>query len=164
MSLSLLMTSEVLDVHFDVDNSWLYLDWKGPQELAIVQAACGQVSAFVQQTGAYKVLNDNTHITQTSWEMVKWVAYEYLPQTLLLGVRYVAWVQSPLPQCRGHIERMNDFASPRPQVAIFADLAAAYDWLSSITVPPGATGRTTARTAAPPDPLLSASEELKKNY
>ena len=132
---TLLLTSEVVDVYHDQENGWLYLDWKGPQELALVQAACQHLSTFLRQTGVGKVLNDNTHITRTSWELVKWVAYDYLPQTGRDGLHYVAWVQSPLPSCRGNLDLMDDFASQKPQVAIFDDLAEAYTWLSSVDVP-----------------------------
>lgn len=75
MPIVLLLTSAVLDVHHDEDNAQLYPDWKGPQEVARVRATCQQVLAFIQATGARKALNDNTHVTQTSWELVKWVAY-----------------------------------------------------------------------------------------
>ena len=132
---TLLLTSEVVDVYHDQENGWLYLDWKGPQELALVQAACQHLSTFLQQTGVQKVLNDNTHITRTSWELVKWVAYDYLPQTGRDGLHCVAWVQSPSPSCRGNLDLMDDFASHMPQVAIFDDLAEAYTWLSSVDVP-----------------------------
>ncbi|HEX8329601.1 MAG TPA: hypothetical protein VF629_18835 [Hymenobacter sp.] len=135
MSTQLLLASEVLDVHYDLDNAWLYLDWKGPQELELVQAACQHLTEFIKQTGARKALNDNTHITQTSWELVKWVAYEYLPEAGRLGVEQVAWVQSPLPGCRSRLDLMDDFVSDKPQVAIFQDMAAAYEWLSSASVP-----------------------------
>lgn len=134
MSLALLLTSEVLDAHHDQDNSWLYLDWKGPQDVALVQAACQQVLAFIRQTGAQKVLNDNTHITQTSWELVKWVAYDYLPRAGDAGLEYVAWVQSPSPSCRGHVDLMDDFIGQKPQVALFSELAGAYAWLDSVNI------------------------------
>ena len=135
MPLTSLLTSEVVDMYHDEENGWLYLDWKGPQDVALVQAACQHLSFFLQQTGTHKVLNDNTHITQTSWGLAKWVAYDYLPQAAQAGLRYVAWVQSPLPNCRGHIDIMADFSCQNPQVALFDDLAAAYAWLGSVGSP-----------------------------
>ena len=134
MALDLLLSSEVLDAHYDEEYAWLYLDWKGPQELELVQAACAQVLTLIQQTGARKILNDNTRITETSWELAKWVAYEYLPQAARTGLSYVAWVNSPLLSCRGHVNLMASFIDRRPQIAIFDELAAAYEWLSGLTV------------------------------
>lgn len=135
MSTKLLLASEVLDVHYDPENAWLYLDWKGPQELELVQAACQDLTTFIKQTGAHKALNDNTHITQTSWELVKWVAYDYLPEVGRLGLEHVAWVQSPLPSCYSRLDLMDDFVGNMPQVAIFQDMAAAYEWLTHVAAP-----------------------------
>lgn len=137
MSLVLLLTSEVLDAHYDEENAWLYLDWKGPQDVPLVQAACQQIMVLLEQTGVHKVLNDNTHITETSWPLVKWVAYDYLPRAGRAGLGYVAWVQSPLPSCRGQLDLMDDFVEQPPLVSLFWDLAAACTWLSGVSVPAG---------------------------
>ena len=135
MSLALLWSSAVVDMHLDEANEWLYLDWKGPQHLALVQAACRQLLALLRQTGVHKVLNDNTRITQTSRELAKWVAYDYLPEAGRHGLSHVAWVESPLPSCRGQLDLMDDFVAQKPQVALFVDMAAAYAWLGSVAVP-----------------------------
>ncbi len=134
MPLDLLLTSDLLDVHHDKDHGWLYLDWKGPQDLALVQAACQQITGLIRQLHIHKVLNDNTHITQTSWELVRWVASDYLPEAGRAGLAYVAWVPSPLLDCRSNVHRMSDLAVRKPQVAICDDLAAAYSWLMSANV------------------------------
>lgn len=142
MPLALLLTSDVVDMHLDAENAWLYLDWKGPQDLPLVQAACRHLTDLLRG-GVHKVLNDNTHITHTSWELVKWVAYNYLPEAGAAGLHYVAWVQSPLPSCRGYVDLMDDFSSEKPQVALFDELAGACAWLGSVG------------TAAAPKPLLA---------
>lgn len=135
MSFISLFSSEILDVYHDLDNAWLYLDWKGRQELAWVQEACRQVSALIEQTGVHKALNDNTHITNTSWELVRWVAYDYLPQAAAAGIEYVAWVNSPILDCRNHIDIMASLLDQKPQVALFDDVASAYEWLSDVNIP-----------------------------
>ena len=135
MPIALLLTSDVLDVHYDDDNAWLYLDWKGPQELEFVQAACKVLLGIIKLTGVRKALNDNTHITETSWELARWVAEDFLPQVAETGLEYVAWVSSPLLSCRGNVDMMSNLSVPRPQVAIFDEVAEAYAWLSSVNVP-----------------------------
>lgn len=135
MPLNRLLTSQVLDAHYDQNNDWLYLDWKGPQKLAWVQAAGQQVLDLVRQLGIRKVLNDNTHITETSWELVEWIAYDYLPQVGQAGVEYVGWVHSPALECRGHLDLMVTFLGQKPEVSTFGDVASAYAWLSSVQVP-----------------------------
>ncbi|WP_426058602.1 hypothetical protein [Hymenobacter sp. B1770] len=133
MSLVLLLASEVLDVHYDAAHAWLYLDWKGPQQLQLVQAACARVTELIVQTGAHKALNDNTHVTASNWELAKWIAYEYLPVAAQAGIRYVAWVHSPLLGARTNIDLMTAFSDRKPQVAIFDEVVAAYEWLSSVS-------------------------------
>jgi hypothetical protein len=137
MALVLLLASDVVDIHYDADNTWLYLDWKGPQELARVQAACERLTVLIEQMGARKALNDNTHVTATSWELAQWIAHDYLPLAGKAGVQYVAWVHSPLLSARSNIDLMAAFGDRQPQVAIFDNVAAAYEWLGSVTVPVG---------------------------
>ena len=72
-------------MHYDSNNAWLYLDWKGPQSLKQVQADCQCVTELIAQTHSHKALNDNSHTTETSWEMVMWVAKEYRPWPGTLG-------------------------------------------------------------------------------
>ena len=136
MLLCPLLTSDLLDVHYDQDNAWLYLDWKGSQEFGMVQAACRQVLALIQQTGVRKVLNDSTHITQTTRELASWVANEYLPQVSHAGVVYVAWVYSQVLYSRSNINLVAHLSDPEdPQIVFFDDVASAYTWLSSVHAP-----------------------------
>ena len=132
MSIELLLTSDVLDLHYDDENTWLYLDWKGPQDLELVRAACQDVLGFIRQTGAQKALNDNTHITEISWELAQWVGYDFIPQAAAAGLEYVAWVCSPLLSCRSNLSLMSSFSDQKPQVATFDDMSDAYAWLSSV--------------------------------
>ena len=129
-----LLSSAALDAYFDQEHDWLYLDWKGPQELTQVQACCYQVSELMRQTGVHKILNDNTHLANTSWEMVKWVLYHYLPQAGRAGLNYVAWVASPLLECSSYAHLLPHLHEQKPQIAVFDDLAAAYAWLETANV------------------------------
>lgn len=132
MSIELLLTSDVLDLYYDDENAWLYLDWKGPQHLELVQAACQDVLDFIRQTGAQKSLNDNTHITETSWELARWVGCDFIPQAAAAGLEYVAWVCSPLLSCRSNLSLMSSFGDQKLQVATFDDISDAYAWLNSV--------------------------------
>lgn len=135
MTLVPLFTSEVLAAHYDQNNAWLYLEWQGPQRLEPVQAAGRRLLQYVKQLGVRKVFNDNTYITESSYELVRWIADDYLPQAGQAGVEYVAWVHSPVLDCRSYIDIMTSFLGPRPEVAVFADAASAYSWLSSAPLP-----------------------------
>lgn len=134
MPLSPLFASESLDAYYDTDNAWLYFDWKGPQSLQQVQNDSRHVTALIHQTHARKALNDNTHTTHSSWEMVMWVAKEYLPWAGRAGMEFVAWVNSPVLECRNDVDLMALVLDQKPQVAIFDDLDAAYSWLRSMRV------------------------------
>ena len=131
MTVTSLLSSDILDIHYDEDHCWLYLDWKGPQHLELVQSAGEHILDCIQQTGVRKVLNDSTCITQTSWPLAQWVSDEYLPRVAQAGIERVAWVQSLDLSSRIHIDLMDDFAEQMPLVALFEDVAAAYTWLSA---------------------------------
>lgn len=130
-----LFASVALDVQYDEANAWLYLDWKGPQTLAGVQASTQHVSALIARTNCHKALNDNSRVTQTSWELMRWLAAEYLPATGRLGLDYVAWVYSSVLVCRSDLDQMALLLAPRPHVALFEDVASAYAWLASPSIP-----------------------------
>ena len=66
---------------------------------------------------------------------MKWVADDYLPGAGRLGLDYEAWAQSPLPSCRSNPDLTDDFVERKPQVAIFQDMAAACEWLGTVSVP-----------------------------
>ena len=136
MSLTLLSTSETLELYLDKENTWLYLDWKGTLDLHNVQADCQKILAAIDQSGVKKALNDNSRITKISWELVKWVVDEYLLTAGQAGIDYVAWVHSQALDCRSDIDQLLPVADNLPpQVALFDDVAAAYAWLQNINVP-----------------------------
>lgn len=130
MAVVTLLSSDILDVHHDEDHSWLYLDWRGPQHLEMVQLAGEQILDCIQQTGVKKVLNDSTGITQTSWQLAQWVSEDFLPRVAQAGIERVAWVQSLDLKSRVHIDLMDDFVERIPSIALFEDIAAACAWLS----------------------------------
>ncbi|TGE12617.1 hypothetical protein [Hymenobacter elongatus] len=134
MALIPVFQSEIVEASYDEHYGWLYLDWKGVQHLTAVQQACRQLTDYLEATGCAKVLNDNTNVTQTSWELVAWVADSYLPLTTLLGLEYVAWVVSPQLDCRSNIDTLARAIRQKPQVAMFDTLAEACTWLSSVQV------------------------------
>ncbi|AIZ63975.1 hypothetical protein PK28_10265 [Hymenobacter sp. DG25B] len=135
MAVTYLLQSALLDVQLDEEHAWLYMAWKGPLAMAPVQAACAQVLGFIQQTGVRKVLNDNTLVTQSSWELARWVAENYLPRAAHLGIESVAWVQSADIFSRAYINTIEAAAGPLPQLALFEDVASAYEWLRLPTIP-----------------------------
>jgi hypothetical protein len=135
MPLSLLFASDTLDLYLDQENEWLYLDWKGSQTLEQVRVDCQRATEYFYQSGVHKALNDNSRVTDTSWEMMHWVASEFLPEMGRNGLEYLAWVYGPVLGCRSDLDLMSNFLGPHPQVAFFEDVAAAYEWLASVHAP-----------------------------
>ncbi|MBJ6107911.1 hypothetical protein JAO73_02730 [Hymenobacter sp. BT523] len=142
MPITLLSTSEALDLYHDEENNWLYLDWKGALELANVQEDCQRILTYISQLGTLKALNDNSHITHISWELLKWVAEVYLPATARAGMACVAWVHSQALECRSDVELLLPVADNcPPQLSMFDDVAAAYAWLRSVRLPAAPVGQ-----------------------
>lgn len=136
MSLELQFTCDVVEAHYDADNAWLYWDWKGPLHTPEVVAACRQLFPLIRQTGARKLLNDNSRVTENSWELAMMTANLYLPDLDRAGITHVAWVCPSVLDARNRIEVGYLYCDNKPELLLFDDLATACTWLSSAVVKP----------------------------
>ena len=132
MPLVPLLTSAILDVHHDRENNWLYLDWKGPQRLAVVQEAGQLLLGLISQTGTSKLLNDSTHVTYLPLKTVNYVAQELLPEIGRAGGEYMAWVSGKHLSCYRNIELIVQPPGQHPHVVAFEDVAGACVWLNNL--------------------------------
>ena len=121
--------SDHIDIWHDVGGGYLYVDWKGPQTAASVQAGCELILQHMIDNRLTKCLNDNTNVVGTWEEASHWVAKEFLPRAQRAGVCCIAWVQSP---SRGSRRAANATALDAKQpdlIHLFDDLKTAELWL-----------------------------------
>jgi hypothetical protein len=128
MQLQILQDTPTVSVYYDSTNDWLFADWRGELDLALVQAGCLTIAQCFLHRTYPRILNNNTDVKGMSANVSAWLAHDYLPHLGLAGIEYLAWVCAPSLLLK-HLtsEAVRQLRSPT--VAIFDDLADGYAWL-----------------------------------
>ncbi|HEX8349631.1 MAG TPA: hypothetical protein VF598_06705 [Hymenobacter sp.] len=131
MEVQLLLTTPHVTAYYDNTNKWLYLDWHGALTLDMVRTSCLMIARCFLTRRFKRILNDNTNVSALTPDVAPWLAKEYLPYMRMVGIEYVAWVYSPNMDVQNDTElALNKLSTP--VVALFDDMATAYEWLSSV--------------------------------
>ncbi|MDJ0364107.1 hypothetical protein QMK33_03000 [Hymenobacter sp. H14-R3] len=123
-----MLNSPGLRVSHDAPNGWLYSQWRGTHDAASIKMHAEGLAACLAAQPCSKILSDHSELTGTWHGVVPWVGGYYFDRLAALGVAHFAWVCAAGYPDRTAMERAC-FLLPRPVVAIFSDLASAYDWL-----------------------------------
>ncbi|GAB3226167.1 hypothetical protein GCM10027346_08210 [Hymenobacter seoulensis] len=118
-----------LSICYDLNNHWLYVEWKGTHDATSAQTGGELILQLLAQRPCRKMLNDNSQVT-SDWEGgARWVGGSYYSLLADKGMRYVAWVYPPHWSARKSMDTAMQFVT-RPMVVLFDDVASAYTWLS----------------------------------
>ncbi len=90
-----LYESPGIDISYDPDNEWLYVNWKGFQLVQSVKDGCEKMLEFVIEYNCSKVLNDNTLVKGIWAGAAEWGATDWFPRMKKAGVKQFAWIYSP---------------------------------------------------------------------
>ncbi|NKI88607.1 hypothetical protein [Hymenobacter artigasi] len=127
MQLRAIVDTPGISIDYDIENQWLYVDWKGVHDPDSSWAACGLMLTSLQECPCSKILNDNSNIIhptmQLSARSLEWLAHMHAA-----GLRHLAWV---MPQ-KLHSRRTTEgvvLEIEAPTVCTFDDVATAYMWL-----------------------------------
>ncbi|WP_310397660.1 hypothetical protein [Hymenobacter sp.] len=132
MSLHAIVDSPELYIGHDMQNQWLYADWKGEYDQEASRAACALLLTSLRVWPCQKILNDNSGVTRTTAQLTDW-GVRWLDELRAAGLQYIAWVlpRNPLAR-RCNEEKVH--AIDYPRVGTFDDVASAYAWLQQQTV------------------------------
>ena len=128
MNLQLLQYAPPVFVYYDTLNDWLFTDWHGDLTLAQVQEGCLAIAECFLRHPTTRVLNSNCEVSSMSADVPAWLARQYLPSLRLAGVEQMAWVYGPAPLLQRYVEEALHPVEGSA-VALFNNLADAYDWL-----------------------------------
>ena len=117
-----------LRVSYDPVNTWLYNQWLGEHTEASVKVCAEAVCACLRAQPCAKILSDHSQLRGDWQAAAAWVGQENFAHLAAQGIAYFAWVYSPSYTDRVAMERTLLYTKA-PLVAIFDDLAEAYDWL-----------------------------------
>jgi len=129
-----LFDSPGLRITYDARNEWLYNQWRGQHDEASVQAGGLQVYACLAQQPCTKVLSDHSELHGDWLQGDVRLSRYYFNRLAALGVVRFAWVYGPDYRDRAAMERACCLLT-RPVVAIFDEVASAYEWLQQRPAP-----------------------------
>jgi hypothetical protein len=124
-----------LRVSCDEANGWLYNQWLGEHDEASVKHYAANICACLAAWPCTKILSDHSGLVGNWQGASPWVGRDYFDRLAQQGILYFAWVYNLGYYDRVAMEKTL-FYTTRPVVAIFGDVASAYDWLRSCPAEP----------------------------
>ena len=84
-----------LTIEFDAANQWIYNNWTGVLPTEKVIQGCQATIDFLRENRCAHMLNDN-RAAIGSWNSANdWIAQNWMPQVMLLGLKRFAHIVSP---------------------------------------------------------------------
>jgi hypothetical protein len=118
-----------LITEWDATNGWLYNRWMGLLSTENVIQGATEGLAVMRQTAATAILNDNREVTGSWNQANEYLAQEWLPQAVALGLRRFAHVLAPGIFAQMSAEQLHVRVGTRFEMQLFNDLDSARQWL-----------------------------------
>ena len=120
-----------LTIEFDAANQWVYNNWVGVLPTDRVIQGCQATIDFLRENHCAHMLNDNRNIIG-SWNSANdWIAANWMPQVLALGLNRFAHIVSPGIFGQASAEEMVTRVGNQLEIRLFKDLELAKAWLQS---------------------------------
>lgn len=120
-----------LTIEFDAANRWVYNNWVGVLPTDKVIQGCQATIDFLRKNRCAHMLNDNRNIIG-SWNSANdWIAANWMPQVLALGLKRFAHIVSPGIFGQASAEEMVTRVGNQLEIRLFKDLELAKAWLQS---------------------------------
>jgi hypothetical protein len=118
-----------LTIEFDAANQWIYTNWTGVLPTEKVIQGCQATIDFLRQNRCANMLNDNREVVG-SWKSANdWIAHNWMPQVLRLGLKRFAHIVSPGIFGQASAEEMATRVGNQLEIRLFKDLELAKQWL-----------------------------------
>lgn len=120
-----------LTIEFDAANQWIYSNWVGVLPTERIIQGCQATIDFLRENPCAHMLNDNREIIG-SWNSAnEWIAQNWLPQVLALGLKRFAHIASPGIFGQASAAEMVTRVGQHFEIQLFQDLKLAKAWLRS---------------------------------
>ena len=118
-----------LTIEFDAANQWVYNNWTGVLPTEKVIQGCQATIDFLRQNRCAHMLNDNRKIIG-SWNSANdWIAANWMPQVLKLGLKRFAHIVSPGIFGQASAAEMVTRVGNQLEIRLFQDVEKAKEWL-----------------------------------
>lgn len=132
--LTCLLDTPGLRIYSDEANGWLYNQWLGMHDEVSVKTYASYICACLQQRPVSKILSDHTGLVGNWQGAAPWIGKEYFVRLAAQGIAYFAWVYNE--NYHDHLAMEQTlYYTTHPAVAIFDDVASAYEWLRHCPTP-----------------------------
>ncbi|PSR54713.1 hypothetical protein AHMF7605_14950 [Adhaeribacter arboris] len=130
----LLYKSDSIQIWYEAEIHWLYVEWMGALNLHNVQRNGQILLQFLKEKQCAKILNNNQQVQGPWLDACSYAAEELLPQLIEAGLKYLAWVQSPNPYSQYSMEQTLEATSLpiKNRINIFYSLPVAREWLKNV--------------------------------
>ena len=118
-----------ISIAYDRANHLVCNDWRGYQTLESIMAGGNACLAEIQQYQCPYLLNDNTHVTGPWDHAVAWIAQDWTPRAMAVGLTHFAHVVSPASFAALSAEAMSSSVGSSFQMRIFGEVTEARRWL-----------------------------------
>ena len=120
-----------LTIEFDAANQWIYNNWTGVLPTDKVIQGCQATIEFLRGNRCAHMLNDNRKVIG-SWNSANdWIAANWMPQVLKLGLKRFAHIVSPGIFGQASAEEMVTRVGNQLEIRLFKDVELAKQWLSA---------------------------------
>ena len=118
-----------LTIEFDEANHWIYNNWFGVLPTDKVIQGCQATIDFLRENLCPSMLNDNREVVG-SWSAAnEWIAQNWVPQVLHLGLRRFAHIVSPGIFGQASAAEMVTRVGTQLEMRLFKDIELAKAWL-----------------------------------
>ena len=118
-----------LTIEFDAANRWIYNNWTGVLPTERVIEGCQATIDFLRENRCAHMLNDNREVIG-SWNSANdWIATNWVPQVLALGLKRFAHIVSPGIFGQASAEEMVTRVGTQLEIRLFKDFELAQAWL-----------------------------------
>jgi hypothetical protein len=123
-----------LSIAFDADNHWIYNNWTGVLPTEKVIQGCQATLDFLRDNPCPNMLNDNREVVG-SWSAANdWIAQNWVPQALRLGLKRFAHIVSPGIFGQASADEMVTRVGTQLEMRLFKDVELAKAWLREAEV------------------------------
>lgn len=118
-----------LTMTYEPQNDLTFNVWQGYLTLESIMNGSNVGIDFLAQTRCAYLLNDNTHVSGPWDHAVAWIAQDWTPRAIALGLRYFAHVVSPASFAALSAEALVSGVGDKFELRIFGSIDVARQWL-----------------------------------
>lgn len=84
---------------------FLYFNWIGYVSVEQIKTAASWLLEAVVNKGVHNLINDNRQLMGTWTQAIRWLADEFIPRAVAIGLRRIAYIYSPQASARYSVDK-----------------------------------------------------------